>query len=189
MSTWWKRFSVTARGILLPMLVGIKNLFRRPVTIQYPKEKPELPVRSRMMLFNNIDDCIGCLQCARACPVDCITIETYKADVNLGETSTGHKKRLFVTVFDIDMFKCCYCNLCTEVCPTECLVMTPYYEGSMYDRFDLIMHFSKFTPEERRAIQERIGKPAGLTGILEKKSKPAYARQFQTTESEAGASS
>ena len=185
MNRWWKRVKITTQGVLFPLWIGLINLFRRPVTIRYPHEKPDLPPRSRMMLFNDIDDCIGCLQCARACPVDCITIETYKADVDLGQTSTGHKKRLFVTVFDIDNFKCCYCNLCTEVCPTHCLVMTPYYQGSMYDRFDLITHFSKFTPAERRMIQERLGKPAGRTGLFEVMKKPG----IQTAPSQTGENS
>ncbi len=167
MKDWWYRFKFTAKGVFLPLWIGLVNLFRKPVTIQYPKEKPQLFVRSRMMLFNNIDDCIGCLQCARICPVKCITIETFKADKPLKDTSTGHKRRLYVTVFDIDLFKCCYCNLCTEVCPTGCLTMTPNYEGSMFERYDLILHFSKFSPEERKAVAERVGKPAGRTGLFE----------------------
>ncbi len=168
----WYRLYYTVKGVLLPLWVGLVNLFRKPVTIQYPFEKPALNPRSRMMLYNDIDNCIGCLQCARVCPVDCIAIETVKADRDLGTTNTGHKKRLYVTVFDIDEAKCCYCNLCTEVCPTECLVMTPNFEGSVYNRFDLILRFAKFTPEEREALLQRIGKPAARTGILARKEIP-----------------
>jgi|FaiFalFF_MnMetaG_3_1042247.scaffolds.fasta_scaffold01634_9 NADH-quinone oxidoreductase subunit I len=170
MKHWWYRFYYTTRGVLWPLWVGLVNLFRRPVTIQYPHEKPRLFPRSRMMLYNDIDNCIGCLQCARVCPVDCIAIETVKADRDLGVTNTGHKKKLYVTVFDIDEAKCCYCNLCTEVCPTECLVMTPNFEGSVYDRYHLVLRFAKITPEERAEILRKAGgKTAGVTGILARK--------------------
>ncbi len=46
-----------------------------------------------------MDDCIGCDQCARACPVNCIEIETVKSipGEDLGKTSNGKKKALWVT--------------------------------------------------------------------------------------------
>ena len=107
---------------LLGMRLTWRHLFMPSVTIQYPDERWELPPSSRMQLFVNMDDCIGCIQCERACPVNCITIDTVKAlPEDVKETSTGHKMRLHVTKFDIDMAKCCYCNLCTLPCPTECI--------------------------------------------------------------------
>ena len=108
-----------------------------------------------------MDDCIGCLKCERACPVDCIKIETEKAPArgedlkeikHKGVTSNGTRKALVVTRFDIDMSECCYCNLCTYPCPEECIFMTggpnskkhPIdYEFSEPDRSDLIYRFAK----------------------------------------------
>ena len=121
-------------------LVGLsmtwRKLFVPSVTMQYPEERWELPANSRMQLFVNMDDCIGCLQCERACPVQCISIDTVKAIPDeVEETTTGHKKRLHVTKFDIDMVKCCYCDLCTFPCPTECIYMTPSFEDSSPDRY------------------------------------------------------
>jgi len=42
----------------------------------------------RGRLHNRIEDCIGCMSCARACPVSCITVETERAGrgEELGET-------------------------------------------------------------------------------------------------------
>ena len=143
--------------ILIGMGVTIRHLFSKSVTIQYPHVKKDLPPISRQKLFVNIDDCIGCLQCARACPVACIDIETIKAskDEDLGETSNGTKKRLHVVKFDIDMAKCCYCADCVFPCPTECIYMTPEYEFATYDRSDFLVHFAKYTPEEVDALRER----------------------------------
>jgi NADH-quinone oxidoreductase subunit I len=144
--------------------VGLKTTFPHlltpAVTLQYPDQKLKMPERTRNRLYVNIDDCIGCDQCALACPVDCITIETVKstADQDLGVTSTGHKKRLHVSRFDIDIAKCCYCGLCVYPCPTECIVMTDVYEFSEYDRHNLIYNFSRMLPEEIAAAKEKLKK-------------------------------
>ena len=137
--------------ILIGMRVTLRHLFVPAVTIQYPSVKPELPERERNRLYVNMDDCIGCDQCARACPVNCIEIETVKAvpGEDLGKTSNGKKKALWVTKFDIDIAKCCYCQLCVFPCPTECIYMTDVYEFSEYERSNLIYDFVTLTPEER----------------------------------------
>jgi formate hydrogenlyase subunit 6/NADH:ubiquinone oxidoreductase subunit I len=141
---------------LLGMRLTWRHLFMPSVTLQYPDERWELPPNSRMQLFVNMDDCIGCIQCERACPVECISIDTVKAlPDEVKETSTGHKIRLHVTKFDIDMAKCCYCNLCTIPCPTECIYMTPSFEDAAPDRFDLIYHFAKIPPQEAAQLAER----------------------------------
>ncbi len=138
----------------------MKHLFVPSVTVQYPDVKLKLPERARNRLYVNIDDCIGCDQCSMACPVDCITIETIKStpDLDLGVTSTGHKKRLHVPKFDIDIAKCCYCGLCVYPCPTECIVMTDVYEFSEFDRNNLIYNFSVMTPEEVETARTKAKK-------------------------------
>ena len=111
-----------------------------------------MPERARNRLYVNMDDCIGCDQCARACPVNCITIDTAKAvpGENLGITSNGRKKALWVTKFDIDIAKCCYCNLCTYPCPTECIVMTDVFEFSAYNRSELVYEYETMDQEEAK---------------------------------------
>lgn len=136
--------------VLIGMKVTWRHQFTRAVTIQYPDVKVKLPERARNRLYVNMDDCIGCDQCAMACPVDCITIETIKStpDVDLGMTSVGTKKRLYVPRFDIDIAKCCYCALCVYPCPTECIKMTDVYEFSEFERDALIYRYAAMTPEE-----------------------------------------
>jgi NADH-quinone oxidoreductase subunit I len=137
--------------ILIGMKVTFRHLFVPAVTIQYPSVKPQLPERERNRLYVNMDDCIGCDQCARACPVNCIEIETVKSlpTEDLGKTSNGKKKVLWVTKFDIDFAKCCYCQLCVFPCPTECIYMTDVYEFSEFERESLIFDFATLTHEER----------------------------------------
>ena len=156
-------------GITLVHLIRARN---DNVTLQYPEERWPRPERNigfehsnynviRSRLHVDMDDCIGCLKCERACPVDCIKIETEKApnrgedikDIqHIGITTNGTRKALVVTRFDIDMTECCYCNLCTYPCPEECIFMTggpnakkhPIdYEFSEPDRSDLIYRFAK----------------------------------------------
>ncbi|MEW6195529.1 MAG: NADH-quinone oxidoreductase subunit I [Bacteroidota bacterium] len=136
--------------VLIGMKITFKHLFTPAVTIQYPDVKVKLPDRVRNRLYVNIDDCIGCDQCSRACPVSCIEIETVKGvpGEDLGTTSNGKKKALWVTKFNIDFAKCCYCQLCVFPCPTECIYMTDIYEFSEYDRNNFVYNFSALTKEE-----------------------------------------
>ncbi len=137
--------------ILIGMRVTLRHVFIPAVTIQYPTVKPELPERERNRLYVNMDDCIGCDQCSRACPVSCIEIETVKSipSEDLGKTSNGKKKALWVTTFDIDFAKCCYCQLCVFPCPTECIYMTDVYEFSEFKRESFVYDYVTLSPKER----------------------------------------
>ncbi len=139
------------------MKVTFGHLFVPSVTIQYPDVKVKLPERVRNRLYVNMDDCIGCLQCKMACPVNCIEIETVKSlpTDDLGTTSTGQKKKLWVTIFNIDIAKCCYCGLCVYPCPTECIYMTEVYEFSEFDRSNLLYNFVTLTNAEIANVKEK----------------------------------
>lgn len=149
---YFKHIYQAISTILIGMGITFRHLFQKSVTIQYPEVRLQLPERERNRIFVNIDDCIGCDQCARACPVSCITIETIKAvpgDIvgKTGVTSQGKKKSLFVSKFEIDFGKCCFCQLCVFPCPTECIYMTDVFEYSTYSRNGLIYQFSDMIPE------------------------------------------
>lgn len=146
-------------------LIGLKvtfgHLFTRSITLQYPREKAEMFDRSRNRLHVDIEDCIGCYQCDKACPVDCIHIDTIKArpGEDLGLTEKFEKKKTFVfPKFDIDMAECCYCGLCVFPCPTECIYWISDYEFAEYDRSNLNYHFGNITPDEARVRYEEAEK-------------------------------
>jgi NADH-quinone oxidoreductase subunit I len=148
----------TFKTIFTGMAITMRHLFKKSVTLQYPLQRDVLPERVRLKLHVNIDDCIGCRLCERACPVECIDIGTIKStdEDDLGETSTGHKKRLWLDKFDIDMAKCCYCELCVHPCPTDCITMVEEYEYSTYDRNDLIFSFADMTPEQIEEANRKL---------------------------------
>jgi NADH-quinone oxidoreductase subunit I len=127
------------------MNITWRHLFVNKVTLHYPEEKWQLPPKSRMRLFMKYEDCIGCGQCARACPVDCIYIKTDKRPATAPAiwAADGTPIKLDTKVFDIDMSLCCYCNLCTYPCPTNCIYMTPEYEFASTDLTNHLYHFAK----------------------------------------------
>jgi NADH-quinone oxidoreductase subunit I len=131
--------------VVIGMKVTWRHLFTRSVTLQYPDVKWQLPPRTRMRLFMKYEDCIGCGQCVRACPVSCIYLKADKRPTTEPAifAANGQPIKLDVHVFDIDMSLCCYCNLCTYPCPTDCIYMTPEYEFATTDLTHHLYHFAK----------------------------------------------
>jgi NADH-quinone oxidoreductase subunit I len=145
MTAWFYDLWYGFYTVLVGMKITWRHLFVDKVTLHYPEEKWTLPPKSRMRLFMKYEDCIGCGQCARACPVDCIYIKTDKRASTKPPiwAADGTPIKLDVHVFDIDMSLCCYCNLCTYPCPTNCIYMTPEYEFAATDLTSHLYHFAK----------------------------------------------
>jgi NADH-quinone oxidoreductase subunit I len=160
MPRYFKNIAEAVVTIVIGMWVTFRHLFTPAVTVQYPHQRDRLPERSRQKLYVDMDECEGCRQCERACPVACIEVETVKAlpEEDLGMTKEGKKKRLHVIRFDIDMSKCCYCNLCTFPCPTEAIHMTPDYEFAAYNRQEFLINFARYSQEEAENLRERSRK-------------------------------
>ena len=183
--------------VLIGMKITFRHLFTPAVTIQYPDVKLKLPERARNRLYVNMDDCIGCFQCDMACPVNCFNIETIKSlpTEDLGTTSTGQKKKLWVTQFDIDIAKCCYCGLCVYPCPTECIKMTDVFEFSEFDRTNLIYNYATLTTAEiadvkARAAEmekEQAAKKAAATAAAQAKAAAPAGASVTTPASPSGA--
>ena len=205
MSQYFINIYDTVKSMLSGMSLTLHHLRNKRdlvATLQYPNEKWPQPERNigfehneynviRSRLHVDIDDCIGCLMCERACPVDCIKIDTIKppkdSEFDCGITSHDTQKKMIVPRFSIDMSECMYCNLCVYPCPEECIFMVGGpnepkhdidYEYSKYVKHDLVFEFSNVTDQQfkdiggqsyldnRKVISDKIKKGYELDGIV-----------------------
>ena len=98
-------------GIAKGLLVTFRHLFRPPITVSYPEEERDVPVRARTNLLWFEERCTGCSTCAQACPDGCILVQT----------SPREDGTLRIDRYEIDFRICMYCGLCTEACPYEAI--------------------------------------------------------------------
>ncbi|EQC46595.1 4Fe-4S binding protein [Bacteriovorax sp. Seq25_V] len=155
---WFRNIWTTVSTVTKGMMITFKYVYGvKPVTIEYPEVREELPANSRSRLFNDAENCISCYQCATACPVDCIYITAVRRDKDAPalKTKDGTPIKLDLMQYTIDTALCCYCGLCTTVCPTECLTHTTDYEFAQYTLDE--MKYDYLAPDIR-AWRDRIVK-------------------------------
>ena len=133
-------------GLLKGLLVTMKNLRRKPFTVQYPEERLPQHPRFRGEEFAWYEErCTGCASCAKYCPLGIIRIVTSPSGSELQE---GGKYNL--DVFDIDIGRCMFCGLCVEACPYDALFMGSGFERGRYERNDLVIHIDELRQAEKR---------------------------------------
>ncbi len=101
----------------------LKNLFKKPNTINFPFDTEGLnfPERLRGLHVINQDECIGCKRCDRACPAFVIDMVPLTEE-ELSKRTEKNKRKKFKPV--IDLTACIFCGICEDVCPTDCLNLT-----------------------------------------------------------------
>jgi NADH-quinone oxidoreductase subunit I len=126
----------TGLGLVKGLAVTLKHALRPSVTQQYPKEKPDLPPRTRGVIALKEANCTVCYKCSRECPDWCIYIDAHK---ETHEPASGGKGRSMKVLdrFAIDYALCMYCGICVEVCPFDALFWSPEFEYSEYDVVEL----------------------------------------------------
>jgi NADH-quinone oxidoreductase subunit I len=124
---WWNDVWRGLWTTLVGMRITLKYLFTKPVTVQYPEERSPIPDRYRGIHYLEQDKCIYCFMCARACPVDCISMEAVR-----------HGKELEWISFSIDYNRCMFCELCVYPCPKDCIHEGKEFSMVTYDRKELI---------------------------------------------------
>ena len=135
----------TVYTILVGMRISLKYCFAKTVTVQYPDMAPALQPRYRGFHFFEIEKCIACDLCAKACPVDCIYIE--KSGPRKIDKATDIAVGGAMTRYAIDYAKCMFCALCVDPCPTDCIHMGNVHDMSGYTREDMIVEFTELAKE------------------------------------------
>jgi NADH-quinone oxidoreductase subunit I len=156
----WNGIRTTAVG----MRLTLRHFFTKPTTVQYPEEQPYFSPYERGLHEFEPDKCIVCHLCAKACPVECIDIQS---------VAPAGKKVL--TGFTIDYAKCLFCALCVDPCPVDCIHMGQQYDLSSFERVSgTLIDFTKGEGPWRTA--RTSGDPeAGLHA--ETRSRPLPGRE------------
>jgi NADH-quinone oxidoreductase subunit I len=116
------------------MGVTLRNLFRKPITVQYPTVKRVYPDRFRGILAlayekdTGEEACIGCRLCEFICPPQVIKVEMLKAE-----------KRNYAKTFTLELYSCEFCELCVQVCPTDAIIMLKTFDLATSDRREMLL--------------------------------------------------
>lgn len=89
----------------------LTSFFKKPVTEQYPFERPEVADRFRGKLFYDPAKCTGCNLCSKDCPSDALEI-----------VILDRAAKKFVARYHVD--RCTYCGQCIQSCKFKCMGMS-----------------------------------------------------------------
>ncbi len=126
-------------GSMKGFAVTFRQIFRKPITQEYPEYKrpvyPRFRGRHRLHLHDNgLEKCVGCSLCAAACPADCIRVVAAENDPE-NRVSAGER---YARIYEINMSRCIFCGYCELACPFDAITLGNEYELSEYHRDDQI---------------------------------------------------
>lgn len=119
--------------------ITMKNMFKPPVTLEYPDERPNIPEGYRGVPTlvndpNGREKCVSCQLCEFVCPPKAIRI----TPGSIAEDAENAHVEKAPQEFEINMLRCIYCGYCQEVCPEEAIFLQDVYSLSGTSRSELL---------------------------------------------------
>jgi NADH-quinone oxidoreductase subunit I len=147
--------SIWGTGILKGMAITMRNMLRGPITVQYPREKVELPERARWAVELKLDEegehkCTACMACAKACPDFIIDLEV----------STDEERNKTIEHWRYEIGACMMCGLCVEACPFDAIQMGKDYELARFEPEELTYDLLTGSPAAKPKRKAPAEKPA-----------------------------
>ena len=147
-------------AMIRPFLVGfattLRQMFRKPITVNYPEQKvPVFPkYRGKQVLMrdeNDLEKCVACGLCSVACPSDAIYLEPAEND---GTVLAGPR---YASTYQIHKTRCIFCGYCEEACPVSAVFMGKDYELAVYSSKDFIWDKADMlVPPKNAAASARV---------------------------------
>jgi NADH-quinone oxidoreductase subunit I len=138
--TFWESLYLVA--IFKGLMITIRHLFTRKVTVKYPEEVRERSAvwRGQHQLKRDElgrENCTACGLCALSCPAEAITMV---AAERKPEEKLLYREEKYAKVYEINMLRCIFCGLCEEACPKDAIYLTQskVLVPAQYDRTDFI---------------------------------------------------
>ena len=152
--TFWERLYLVA--IVKGLLITLKHLFRKKVTIHYPEQVREMsPVyRGQHQLKRDEqgrENCTACGLCALSCPAEAITM---KAAERKPDEKHLYREEKYAEIYEINMLRCIFCGLCEEACPKQAIYLTTSKKivQADYDREEFIYGKDKLVMPLEQAL-------------------------------------
>ncbi len=92
---------------------AFQAIFPGRMTIQYPRERRDVPDNFRGMIQFDISKCISCFQCSFVCPANAIVMR-------------GAPDGRYYPC--IDYTRCIFCHFCVDTCPRGALLRTKIHD-------------------------------------------------------------
>ncbi|NJE01144.1 NADH-quinone oxidoreductase subunit NuoI [Thermococcus sp. JdF3] len=146
--------------------MGIKYLFKKPVTIKIPFETIEPAPKYRGFHTLNWKTCVGCNFCGQICPARAIEMTWMEVDGKMEKRP--HPK--------VDYGRCTFCQFCVDVCPTGALDFTENYyltTGGLEEDLELY-DWVPIHPDKVREINEKFNDYRFPVERIEKREDGTY---------------
>jgi NADH-quinone oxidoreductase subunit I len=147
----------------------MKHVFKKPVTQQFPEQRPTLPPNYRGVHRLNRDEtgrvkCVACYMCSTACPARCIDI--------VAAPSPWPDREKYPEVFVIDELRCIYCGMCEQACPCDAIELTSLFDLTGLSREEMMFDKEKLLSVFDRTVADGTDPVRTTTGKLSVASEP-----------------